>query len=99
MKSKLKKIKDWIAIDGLLHIETSLIIFLFVSIPIHLCYGLFFSIPIGFVVAFMLGCYKELQDIYVQKDNSKIESNHDMLCNLIGVIIGMIFLVIINLIK
>lgn len=91
MKEKIKVLKNWIGVDGKLHIAVSIIIYLFVAIPIFMCYGIFFSILVGFVIAFMLGCIKELNDMYIQKDNTKIESSHDTICNLIGIGIGIIY--------
>ncbi len=91
MKEKIKMFNNWVGFDGKLHIAVSLIIYLFVAIPIFMCYGIFFSILVGFVVAFMVGCIKEFNNIYVQKDNTKIESNHDFICNLIGIGFGIIY--------
>ena len=91
MKEKIKMFNNWVGVDGKLHIAVSLIIYLLVAVPIFMCYGVFFSIPVGFVIAFMVGCIKELNDIYIQKDNTKIESNHNFICNVIGIGIGIVY--------
>lgn len=99
LKEIIKTFIKWVSVDGLLHIETSMLIYLIVSLPIYLFYGLLFSIPFGFAITFMIGCYKEFYDIYVQKDNTKMQSNHDFICNLIGITLGIIFNILIYIIK
>ena len=71
LKEIIKTFIKWVSVDGLLHIETSMLIYLIVSLPIYLFYGLLFSIPLGFVITFMIGCYKE----FILEPPQKIKSD------------------------
>jgi VanZ family protein len=91
----MKKLKNWIGLEGLLHIETSTLLYLFIALPIWINYGLLFSVPVGFIIVVFVGAVKELNDLYV---NNKPDSNHDFLCNIIGFVIGAIFNLILSII-
>lgn len=89
----MKKLKNWIGLKGLVHIETSILLYLFTALPIWINYGLLYSIPSGFVVVIFISAIKELDNL-----NNKVDSNHDFLCNIIGFVIGVIFNLILSII-
>lgn len=90
----MKKLKNWIGLEGLLYIETSILLYLFIALPTWINYGLLFSIPIGFIIIIFVGATKELNDLYV---NNKPDSNHYFLCNIIGFVIGALFNLILTI--
>lgn len=93
----LKKINNWIAVDGKLHIMVSLIVYTFTSITLLVWTSSFIAaLIIAFTLTLAVGLWKEYIDMYIQKDNSTQQSNHDLICNLIGTAIGILFLVFIN---
>lgn len=78
---KLKNFIKWVAIDGLLHIETVALIFLVLS-PI-----------IGFGWATLVTAIVAISREGVQflsKKNTKEQVHHDMICNGIGLLLGYI---------
>ena len=75
----LKKIKEWVAIDGLLHFLV--------------CYAIIVSLTplIGWwalLLAILVALCKEAWDYFVEKDNNKEQVIHDLICDGVGIIIA-----------
>ena len=77
------KIWNWIKQDGLLHIESSALIVVI--------FGLFLQWWIAGIISLATGIGKELWDI-----KHGVPTWHDIICDIIGVIIG-IFIVLIGI--
>ena len=76
----IRKIFDWIAFDGLLHITS------YASIAMLLLYITdMYWISQG--VAIFLGLVKDFLDKFVQCDNNWKQVAHDQLCNGLGFVI------------
>ena len=74
----IKNVKDWVAVDGLLHIETSgIICLLLLLLGVNILYSISLSIIIGIL--------KEIYDIFIKKSNTYYQSLHDIICDLIGI--------------
>ena len=74
----IKNVKDWVATDGLLHIETSGIICLLLLL-------LGVNIPYSISLSIIIGILKEVYDIFIKKSNTYSQSIHDIICDLIGI--------------
>lgn len=72
----IKRVKSWIAIDGLLHFLVCYAMMLALS-PII---GIGWATTVTF--AFALG--KEVYDVFIQKDNNYEQAGHDIICDLAG---------------
>ena len=73
----LKKIKEWVATDGLLHFLV--------------CYALIVALtPIWgwwtLLVTILVALGKEAWDYFVQKDNNKEQVVHDLICDGVGIV-------------
>lgn len=80
IKNFFTKCMNWISTDGLLHILcSSLLIVLFYS---------FFGIFISILITGLIGVIKEILDIFVRKTNTYKQSMKDIICDLIGILIG-----------
>ena len=71
----LKKIKEWVATDGLLHFLV--------------CYALMVALtPIigwwALLVTILSALGKEGYDYFVEKDNNKEQVIHDLICDVVG---------------
>lgn len=81
MKNFLKKLWNLLAIDGLLHLETSFIIMISCS--------LLFNIGIGITVSVLAGLLKEVYD-KIKKNCTKEMIVHDLICDGIGILLALI---------
>ena len=75
----LKKIKEWVATDGLLHFLV--------------CYALMVALtPIigwwALLVTIFAALGKEGYDYFVEKDNNKEQVIHDLMCDCAGIILA-----------
>ena len=75
----LKKIKEWVATDGLLHFLV--------------CYALIVALtPIWgwwtLLVTILVALGKEAWDFFVEKDNNKEQVVHDLICDGIGIVLA-----------
>ena len=77
MKKLLLKIKNWIRIDGLLHILFSTLILLF--------FDSFLPIWVANIITILIGIGKEIYDKVSKKGYAEW---HDVICDIIGVGIG-----------
>lgn len=78
---KIKRFFTWVAVDGLLHIETvALILLTFTPIV-----GFWWASLIAIVV-----CIGREAIQYLRKKNTKEQVHHDMICNGIGYVLGSI---------
>ena len=82
----MKKIWDWIRTDGLLHIETSALIVVLVSIVI--------SWWVGVVGSAVAGVGKELYD---RSHEGHCAEWHDVICDGIGVVIGAVAVLLLTM--
>ena len=82
MKNILKKIWKWVRRDGLLHIETCLVIAIVLG----------WLLPwwwLGGIVAMAVGLGKEIWD-----KKHGVYDNHDLICDAIGAVLGMLILIV-----
>jgi len=70
-------IRDWIKTDGLLHLETSALIAIAIS--------LIFPWAIAGGITLLIGIGKELWD----KEHGRVASWHDIVCDIGGIAIGL----------
>lgn len=75
----IKKIKEWVATDGLLHFLVCYAMILALT-PII---GFYALIPTTIVAA-----AKEGYDFFIQKDNDKPQVIHDLICDGAGIILA-----------
>lgn len=85
----INKIYKWIRTDGLLHIETSALIFLVVAKAFSLVFPLFRigAFALATTVTFLSGIAKEQWDAESGKGTAEM---HDLLCDLFGLALGML---------
>ena len=76
----MKRIIDWIAYDGLLHILVCAVVSLAM---LNLTGILWLSMIAGIIPALA----KEYYDVFVQKDNNPAQAFHDLICDGIGLAI------------
>lgn len=86
MRNILKKIFQWVNIDGLLHFLT--------CYALILTFSNIFNLQIGFLLTIVIAILKEIYDIYIKKCNNYIQALHDIIMDIIGVIIGVIIFII-----
>jgi hypothetical protein len=81
----MQKIEDmikWVGIDGLLHLLVCWLVVLVVT-PIR-------GIWLAILAAAVLSIGKEFWDMFIQKDNSKEQAIHDIICDGVGVLAGLL---------
>lgn len=78
----MKKLFSWIATDGLLHIV--------VSMAIMLCLQPLVGTLISVCITLTIGLLKEFYDGVVQKDNNGEQVMHDVVCDVVGIVMGLI---------
>lgn len=78
---KIKEIQSWVGVDGLLHLLVCWLVVLVVT-PIR-------GIWLAVVAAAILSVGKEIWDMFIQKDNSKEQAIHDLICDGAGVLAGL----------
>ena len=86
----MKKIYQWIASDGLLHILVSMVVIL--------CLQPLVGATIAICVAVLLGVGKEIYDRYIQCDNNREQILHDVVCDIVGIILAIIVVSVWNII-
>lgn len=86
MKSIFNKIKNWIAVDGLLHLLVSALVFMLLTPFVKVWVALFFTAFIG------IG--KEIYDFFIKKSNNRPQVIHDLICDCIGIFIGLVSYII-----
>ena len=86
----MKKIYQWIATDGLLHI--------LISMAIMLCLQPLVGTILSVCVAVLLGAGKEIYDGVIQKDNNGEQILHDVVCDVVGIILAIIVVSVWNII-
>lgn len=84
--NKLKQLYKWIANDGLLHILICIVLMLSLQ-PII---GYLLSI----IITFFFSSCKEYYDYEIQKDNNRKQVTHDLICDIIGVIIAILVILL-----
>ena len=86
----MKRLYNWIASDGLLHILASM--------AIMLCLQPLVGTILAVCVAVLLGAGKEIYDGAIQKDNNGEQILHDVVCDVIGIILAIIVVSVWNII-
>ena len=83
----MKKFYSWIASDGLLHI--------LVSMAIMLCLQPLVGTLMCVCITLIIGLLKEFYDGVVQKDNNVEQVMHDVVCDVVGIVmaIGVIYII------
>lgn len=84
--NKLKQLYKWIANDGLLHILICIVLMLSLQ-PI-------IGYLLSAIITFFFSSYKEYYDSEIQKDNNKKQVIHDLICDIIGVIIASLIILL-----
>ena len=83
MKSKimdwLRAAREWLSLDGLLHLLVCTVIVLF--------FGAFLPLWGAIIVAMVAGMVKEIYDLISQKGTPEWR---DLVCDLIGIVLGLI---------
>lgn len=77
----VRKVWNWIGIDGLLHFLVSAMIVQTVCLVLN-------TPILAIVIAVIAGLSKEVWDVLIQKDNTIKQALHDIACNLIGITCG-----------
>lgn len=75
----LKLAREWVSVDGLLHI--------LVCALIVLVFGAFLPLWAAFIVAVVVGIVKEVYDLLSRKGTPEWR---DLLCDLIGIVLGLL---------
>ena len=78
----MKKLYSWIASDGLLHI--------LVSMVVVLCLQPVIGTTIAICVAVLLGVGKEIYDGLIERDNNGEQILHDLVCDVVGIMMALI---------
>lgn len=86
----MKKLFSWIASDGLLHI--------LVSMAIMLCLQPLMGTLLSVCITIIIGLLKEFYDGLIQKDNNVEQVIHDVVCDVVGIVMGLIVVSIWNVI-
>lgn len=77
-----KRIVNWIAADGLLHVETSFILTVIFALIVPIIYAALIALAIGFI--------KEAGDVWVKRCNNWNQALHDIICDVAGVLLGVV---------
>ena len=86
----MKRLYNWIASDGLLHI--------LISMAIMLCLQPLVGTILAVCVAVLLGAGKEIYDGAIQKDNNGEQILHDVVCDVVGIILAIIVVSVWNIV-
>lgn len=81
IKNFITKAIKWIAVDGLLHIETVALILLFFTPIVRFGWASLIAVVV---------CVGREAIQYLRKKNTKEQVHHDMICNGIGYVLGSI---------
>lgn len=84
--NKLKQLYKWIANDGLLHILMCVVLMLSLQ-PI-------IGYLLALIITFFFSFYKEYYDSEIQKDNNRKQVIHDLICDIIGVTIASLIILL-----
>lgn len=82
----MKKILQWMAIDGLLHF--------LVCYAMMLTFGPFFGNWIALAITLVFALGKEAYDVFIEKDNNFSQALHDLICDLTGVVCSIVIMII-----
>lgn len=82
MRNFINKITKWVAVDGLLHFLVCYSIVLTFA-PFGIC------MAIAIAVVASLG--KEVVDYFIQKDNNAQQVLHDIICDIMGIIMALVW--------
>ena len=82
----IKSLYNWLNTDGLLHLLVSFLILIslyILNIKFYIC----------LIITICIGLLKEVYDLIKKKNNIK-QSLHDIICDLIGITISVIIIII-----
>lgn len=77
----VRKVWNWIGIDGLLHFLVSAMIVQTVCLVLN-------TPILAVFIAIAIGIAKEVWDVFIQKDNTWKQAGHDIVCNLVGIVVA-----------
>lgn len=78
----IKRVKSWIATDGLLHF--------LVCYAMMLTFGSFIGIWWSMLLTILVALAKEAYDVFIQKDNNFNQATHDLICDFAGIVIAIL---------
>lgn len=79
---KIKEIINWVGTDGLLHLLVCWLLILVIT-PMN-------GIWVAVLTAILLSLGKEAWDMLIQKDNDKVQAIHDLICDGVGIVSGLL---------
>ena len=79
---KIKEIINWVGSDGLLHLLVCWLLILVIT-PMN-------GIWVAVLTAILLSLGKEVWDVLIQKDNDKTQAIHDLICDGVGIMAGLL---------
>lgn len=77
MGELFKRVKEWVAIDGLLHILMCMVLMMASLLLVD-------SLALALSATIVASLGKEVWDVFVQKDNTIKQALHDIICDAIG---------------
>jgi hypothetical protein len=83
MGELFKRVKEWVAVDGLLHILMCMVLMMASLLLVD-------SIALALSATIVASLGKEIWDMFVQKDNTIRQALHDIVCDAIGIGITLI---------
>lgn len=89
--NKIKKIYEYISVDGLLHI--------LMSMDLLLLFYLFTNYILSLIFTIIIGVIKEIYDYFIVKSNNINQIKHDIVCDLLGIFIISFVLIIRNILN
>lgn len=89
--NKIKKIYEYISVDGLLHILTSM--------DLLLLFYLFTNYILSLIFTIIICIIKEIYDYFIVKSNNIDQIKHDIICDLLGIFIISFVLIIRNILN
>ena len=84
--NKIKQLLYWISTDGLLHMLVSMVMLL----SCFYIFGYVYSI----ILTLMICIIKEFYDYFINKSNTIKQISHDIICDLLGVLMATFILII-----
>jgi hypothetical protein len=77
MGELFKRVKEWVAVDGLLHILMCMVVMMASLLLVD-------SLTLALCATIVASLSKEVWDVFVQKDNTIKQALHDIICDAIG---------------
>ena len=78
MGELIRKVKEWVAVDGLLHILMCMVVMMASLLLVD-------SLILALFATIFASLGKEVWDMFVQNDNTLKQALHDIICDAIGI--------------